>query len=413
MAKPQLQSFLASDSEAPLADPVTTIKGVCMVAYTLYDTDPRVRREAEILSSAGAYDVVAFTLKDSDLPKKYTLNGVRVCELNVRKYRGGSPLRYILSYLHFTFAALLAVTRSSIKHAIDVVHVHNMPNFLIFAAILPVLQRKKLILDIHDTMPETFSSTFSGIYKRFLLSALILEERVCCKLADHIICVNHIQQAAILRRQSLPNSKMTISFNIPDPTFQPKSRMPRRDAENRFKLIYHGTLAGRLSVDLAIQAVARAARSIPRIQLHIIGDGAAKEQLMALCEELDLKDRVLFHKTVPLEELIEALRDMDLGIVALRRSPAAELMLPVKLVECVSLGIPVVAPRLQAIQHYFTEDMLFFFEPGDLPSLVAAIHGAYEDPDERMRRVHNAMSFLAKFNWNSRRDDLLNLYRTV
>jgi glycosyltransferase involved in cell wall biosynthesis len=385
-----------------------------MVAYTLYDTDPRVRREAETLASTGAYDVIVFTLKNADLPRKYTLNGVRVCELNVGKYRGASPLRYILSYLHFTFVSFLAVTRSSIKHAIDVVHVHNMPNFLLFAAIVPLLQRKKLILDIHDTMPETFSSTFSGMHKRLWLSALILEERFCCKLADHVICVNHVQQAAILQRQSLANSKMTVSFNVPDPSFQrSESRTSRRETENRFKLIYHGTLAGRLSVDLAIQAVARATQSIPGIQLHVIGEGHAREGLISLCEELDLKDHVQFHKTVPLEKLVAELRDMDLGIVPLRKSPAAELMLPVKLLEYVSLGIPVVAPRLKAIQHYFTEDMLFFFEPGELPSLLRAIYEAYEDPQERRRRVQNARSFLAKFGWDSRTEGLLNLYWNV
>ena len=105
-------------------------------------------------------------------------------------------------------------------------------------------------------------------------------------------------------------------------------------------------------------------------------------------------------------------RDMDLGIVPLESNPATELMLPVKLMECLSLGIPVVAPRLKAIRHYFTEDMLFFFEPGDVVSMEAAIIAA-RDPEARRARVRNAQAFLEEYDWTVHRAAFLDLYRSA
>ncbi len=64
---------------------------------------------------------------------------------------------------------------------------------------------------------------------------------------------------------------------------------------------------------------------------------------------------------------------MDIGVVGNRRSAAGDLMLPVKLLEYVSLGIPAVVPRLKAIEHYFSDEMVAFYEPDNVDSLADAI----------------------------------------
>ncbi len=40
----------------------------------------------------------------------------------------------------------------------DVVHVHNMPDFLVFAAFWPRAFARKVVLDVHDLMPEAYCS---------------------------------------------------------------------------------------------------------------------------------------------------------------------------------------------------------------------------------------------------------------
>ena len=383
-----------------------------MVVYTLYDGDARVRREAETLAATGLYDVEVLALKDGNTPGVYSREGVNIRQLDVRKYRGGSPFHYILSYLRFTWKAFVVLTQRALAGTVDIVHIHNMPNFLVVAALVPILRGRKVILDIHDTMPETFSATFPPKYRRLFLAILGLEERICCAMADHIVCVNEIQREAILKRQPKARKKTLISINVPDPKrfALGASAIRTRQAHDRFRVVYHGTVSARLNVSLAVEAVARLAPLIPSIELNIVGDGEIRDQLAQLSSELGIAERVVFHPRVGLEEIVPMLEGMDLGVVPLQRNAATELMLPVKLMECLSMGIAVAAPRLPAIQHYFTEDMLFLFDPGDLGSLTKAIRTAFENPAERRSRVEHARAFLTQYDWNRHKTSLLDVY---
>ena len=92
---------------------------VCMVAYTDYAGDARVRREAETLAAQG-FDVVCLTNKNGETPTRYALDGVEVRELGVGKYRGKSTVAYLSSYLRFLLAASTSCLGLLLKGKLDV-----------------------------------------------------------------------------------------------------------------------------------------------------------------------------------------------------------------------------------------------------------------------------------------------------
>src|SRR5207247_8680052 len=59
-----------------------------------------------------------------------------------------------------------------VKRRYDVVQVHTMPDFLVFAALIPKLLGAKIILDVHDLMPELYAAKF-GVPKENWLIRLI------------------------------------------------------------------------------------------------------------------------------------------------------------------------------------------------------------------------------------------------
>ena len=166
---------------------------VTMSAFTRYSRDTRIKREAEALVGANGSEVTVFTTKEGEKARKYEWRGVRVRESRLPKYQGSSLAIYFLSYLVFTFLSFCFCFAQLVRGRLNVVHVHNMPNFLIFGALPVKLRGGKIILDVHDTMVETYAAKFQEGRKKLLLKVLGLEESVCTRLADAVIAVNEPQ----------------------------------------------------------------------------------------------------------------------------------------------------------------------------------------------------------------------------
>lgn len=387
-------------------------KHIVMIACSRYSTDNRIRREAETLASLDEFDVSILVTKEGELPKKYLLDGVNVAELNMRRFSSKSKTYNILKYIAFLMKSFVACNKLLVNRKIDVIHVHNMPNFLVFAAIIPRLIGKKLMLDIHDTFPETYAAKFAD-GSNIVFKLLCWEERIACYIANKVICVNHPQKDALINR-GIPPNKISVSMNVPDHRVfnLHLDNKNAAEANNKFRLVYHGTLAKRLGVDLALQAVSELAKKIPGLEFQIYGGGEDFEELIQLSKILGVEETVVFHKPVQIKALPPILREMHLGVIANKKSIATELMLPVKMLEYIALGIPVVAPRLKTIQYYFEEDMVSYFEPEDVDSLINTILELYQDGAKRRAQAERAMEFLNKYGWEKQQMDFINLYKS-
>ncbi len=393
--------------------PAATATGcVCMIAYTNYAVDARVQREAETLAAAG-YRVLCLTTKNSATAQRFTREGVEVRELGVQKYRGKSRLAYVGSYLLFLFVSSAACLRLLFKGALDVVHVHNLPDFLVFAGLVPRLGGTKVVLDMHDSVPETFATKFNDA--SLLWKVLCLEERVSVLVAHKVICVNAPQRDVLVAR-GIPLSKTFISMNVPDPKIFGRIALKGQEKlrDPHFNLVYHGTMVERLGVDLVIRALAQLTDRIPGVRLNLWGGGDDLPAFQRLVATLGIEDRVLFTPNgFPLHDLPGHLMAMDVGVVGNRRTTAGDLMLPVKLMEYVSLGIPVVAPRLRTIEHYFSDDMVGYYRPDDVPSLADTIYRLYSEPERRRQQAERCAQFLRDYGWERQGVDFVAFYRSL
>ena len=373
-----------------------------------------MRREADTLARHGN-NVCVMSLTENDVPRIYKLRDVTVIELKIKKYPNNNILRYFMSYNKFFLYALLACTKLFMKGQIDIVHVHNMPNFIVFTAIIPRIFGKGLILDIHDSMPETYVSKF-GTLNHILFKILRLEELFCCTVAHKVICVTHTQRDILVKR-GIPSAKITVLLNSPDNTIfsSTEGKIRNHDSTNgkEFKIVYHGTIDKMAGVDLVIKAISRLLDEIPNPNFYVIGRNGNIDELEKLSRRLDLKEHVYFSNGVyPVEVIPKLLYAMDLGIVSNRKSIATDLALPVKLIEYVIMGIPVVAPRLKTIEYYFSDNMVGYFEPDNVDSMAGAILKLYKDKKRRLNQSLKAMSFLDNYNWEKHQELLINLYNS-
>ena len=131
-------------------------------------------------------------------------------------------------------------------------------------------------------------------------------------------------------------------------------------------------------------------------------------------DKLNVETAVHFsQKLIPVDQMTDMLKGMHLGVISNRRNIATDLMLPVKMLEYIALGIPVVAPELEGIQYYFTGDMVSFFKPGSVDSLAEAIETLYRKPDKRNAQARRATEFLIRYGWDSHKKDLIDLYNSI
>jgi glycosyltransferase involved in cell wall biosynthesis len=364
---------------------------VVMIAYSRYLSDGRIRRHAEALAARGDHvDVIALT------PEAGTCDGVNLVPVRISRYRGSSRLRYAHIYLaFFVRAAIQAFRLARLNGPYDLAIVSTMPDAVVFTALPLRLHRTRIVLDVHDTMPELYREKFGG--KRGVIGArlLMFEERLSAGLADHVLAVHEPHRSRLIAAK-IPRRKITSVINSPDPRlFTPFSR--RRS--DQFTLGWCGTIARRAGLDIGIEAVARLRERLSGIRLLVIGEGDDLGQVKEQVRRLHLEEVVRFAGMLPVNELPSMLGQVDLGLVLNRPSDATHLMLPVKLLEFAMLGIPVVAPRLRTIEHYFGDDAVKYYKAGDSTDLVDAIEGLYHAPQKCSVIAANARRTIDAFSW--------------
>jgi hypothetical protein len=110
-----------------------------VVLYSGYPSDARPRRELETLLAEGSsVDLICLSDEPGQPPEQY-LDNLRVTRFSMQHERSGKA-RYFWQYSQFWLRAFLRLSWRSLWKKYDVVHVHNMPDVLVFTAIVPKLR---------------------------------------------------------------------------------------------------------------------------------------------------------------------------------------------------------------------------------------------------------------------------------
>lgn len=375
---------------------------VCMVAFTHYAVDQRVRREAELLVDRG--DVVDFIcLRGEGEPKARMLNGVRLKQLSIGRYRGSNPFIYLFKYLLFFFSASFHLIAMHLRVSYDLVQVHTMPDFMVFVAFIPKLLGVKVLLDVHDLMPELYQSKFGLSQKHRLIRFITWIERQSIRFANRAIAV-HKPHLHILVKHGNPIEKFDILMNLPDPKTFSGSFKANPANNGQFKLVYHGTVSRRHGLHIMLRAIPTIREEIAGFKMEIFGDGDDIPYLVNLTRELGLQDCVSIHQgMVPMENLVPTLLTAKIGVVPMLNNNFTRHTLPVKLMEYVALGIPVVSSRIESLETYFDNSMIQYFEPGDVDDLAEKVLELYRSPNKREVQINNAYRFIQKYSWEQQK----------
>jgi glycosyltransferase involved in cell wall biosynthesis len=370
---------------------------ICIISHSHYPYDARVSRQARAMVLAG-HEVDVICLRYEDQPLIQRVDGVSVYHVPLGRHRGGA-LRYLFEFVAFQLAATVLAGVLHLRGRYRVVETTSVPDWLVFAAIVPKLLGARVLLDLHECMPEYGATKYGVPMGHRMVRVLEFLERISIGFADFVTtCTEQMRERFIER--GAPAEKIAVVLNsFDDERFAPERYLRAAPENDGFTLVCHGTIEPNYGLDLVVRAVDMLRERIPGLRLEIWGGGTHQPALEALTRELGLQDRVHFNGWVTMSELMPHLAAADAGVVAIRRDAFRDVTLCTKMFDLVSLHKPVVISRTRAVEAYFGSECFQMFESGDVRGLAEGIYALYADPSLRARLVQRATARNESYRW--------------
>lgn len=377
---------------------------VCVLAWSVYEIDARVRRYAEALAKRGSnVDVICLAPPQrSTVPNRFCLNGVNVHEIG-RRIQEKSQIAYVISLIRFWIFSFIQASLLGRRERYDLVHVHSIPDFEIFAALILRLLGARIILDIHDPMPDFYATKFATGRSGLIALLIRYAERISVAFADHVITVTDYWETVIAERCNISDEKISVIMNLPDLDLFNIDRYSRKErTEEGFVLLYPGTLNKHCGLDIAIEAIRIVRGDIPNIRLEIYGKGSEIPKIRDLVRKCDLEANVILHDPVNWESVPKLMANADAGIALLRGTDRyAQNALNVKIFEFLAMGTPTIVTRTASTERYLNDKVVIYTKPNDPSDVARAIMQVYMDKGRELNRCR--LEFIERFNWNTER----------
>ena len=387
-------------------------KRVAVVVFSYYPSDPRPSRAAEALAQLGMnVEVLCLKQDERELPREI-LNGVSVRRISLKRRRGGK-FSYVFQYSSFLLISFTLLAFRSLRRRYHLVHVHNMPDILVFAALVPRIFGAKIVLDLHDPMPELMMTIFGLKPQSFGVRVLKKFERWSINFADAVLTVN-LACKRLFTARGCPPEKVCVVMNSPDERIFKYRDAQRISVEHGpakpFVIMYHGSLVERHGLDIAVDALAIVKRAVPRAELRVYGQSTPfLERVLNSVRNSELEKSVRYLGPKTLGQIVEAINECDVGIIPNRRSIFTEINTPTRIFEYLSQGKPVIAPAAPGIRDYFPDGQLVFFELGDATDLARKLEHVCLHPEEVKKTVELGRAVYRDHRWSAEQSKFTNL----
>jgi glycosyltransferase involved in cell wall biosynthesis/peptidoglycan/xylan/chitin deacetylase (PgdA/CDA1 family) len=400
----------------------------CMLAYSSFEQDNRVQRYARALASRGdSVDVLSLHLNSSPIPKgedgsetaAYTKfksyhfePGIRVFHVQTRTRDEKRGADYVVRMLSFLARSYRLINKLHRLRCYDVIHVHNVPDFLIFAAWLAKRRGSRLILDLHDLLPEFYAAKFKCPTDSIWFKAMLLCERISCRYADHVIVSNHLWLEKVARRTHLQERCSAMVNHVDTRPYREiaATRSSNNTQSTTTIAAFPGGFYHHQGLHVAIEALSLVRKRIPDAQLHLVGDGPERARLQAQITALSLSQGVQILPPIPISQVPEFLRRASIGVVPKLADGFGNEAYSTKIMEFMAAGLPVLASRTRIDAHYFGNGEVYFFEAGNPEDMARAWIDLIENPELRGRLVEKGSQYVSEHNWERHSTGYLELF---
>lgn len=258
-----------------------------------------------------------------------------------------------------------------------------------------------------ETIPSDFSDHYSAKSKfierlrRAMIRRAVRSRSLNARAlhADLILC----KTAETLKLLPKEAQEHAIVFTdvATDSTLMPNISLKSKD---QVKCLVVGRLDAWRGFDLAIEAVAKAAKHNHDIHLGIIGEGVDELRLRSISESSGISDMVSFYGKVTQQKYIELMRDADIILNPALKEGAVTVSF-----DAMALGKPLVALDTTGYTRYFKPDFSIVIPRNSRARVIDDICDAIlrlSEPSLRESMGKNAVEEASRITWRHHGEEI-------
>jgi glycosyltransferase involved in cell wall biosynthesis len=388
---------------------------ICMLMFRLM---PQTYRRVVVSNSVYKryMDVDIFCIKQEGQSDFENHNGVQYYRLPIFYKTGDSQPQVLIKYFKFTIMSFIELVKIRPKKKYDIIHIHNPPDFFILGAIpFKLIYGTKIILDLHDMLPEAFVSNLNVPENHIFVKIAKFIENISIWFSDAVICTNEYDKSIVLSRNNLSPDKIFVVMNSPDMEIL-KIETGSKSAlklDKKFVILFEGSIWKRRGIQTVIDAVEILKEKLP-IYFLIVGDGPDIEDLKKYVDEKELQAFIWFTGWVNLKELSEYISVADICLIPFLETKVNARGVPNKLFEYIVHDKPVFSSNLKGIASTYNNEEITFFEPGNATDLAEKIFWGYNN-QEKLKAMTAAAKrrYYAEYTWERMEKELYRCYDSL
>jgi glycosyltransferase involved in cell wall biosynthesis len=313
--------------------------------------------------------------------RRERLDGIQVTRLPMVARPNSGLLDRSIDQGSFALAAMAAIP--DIRWS-NVLLVESPPLFLgLTAAFHRIVSHRPYIFHVADPWPD-FPIAMGALRSPIARRLAYANEHLAYRFAASITTVTPALVASLERKRGARGKVHLLPNGVDLGRFQPdldptEARRALGWREARLTLVYAGTVGLAQGLGTLIDAMSQLRDD--GIDLHIVGDGAEKQEIAGRIQRHGL-DHVQLHPSVPAADVPRMLAAADAGLVLLKAGPLYEQALPTKLVEGLAAGRPlIVSADGEAARIVREADAGVVARAEDSTGLADAMRRVRDDPE--------------------------------
>ena len=270
---------------------------------------------------------------------------------------------------------------------------------------LPLVElagRSRLIFEVNGLPSIELKYRYPGVEDdRDVMRKIVAQEQDCLRAADLVVTPSGVTRQYLITQRGAAGERIRVIPNGIDADLWSGSRAAQ---DGVFKLLYFGTLSSWQGVELGIRALAQVRQEL-EATLTIIGAASGRERdtLLTLAAKLGLGSSVRVLAPMPQAELAGHVHASSavLAPLALNDRNLAQGCCPLKILEGMAAGVPVIASDLPVVRELGCAGEHFLLaKPGSVDQIAQAALRLAGDPEFASKIGKRArLHVLERFTW--------------